>query len=304
MLDGDVASMIKRILTEAGIRGRRASMSIPLFSSFFTTLEMPVMSQDELQEAIPYQAQQIVPVPISEVILDWEIIGKTKGESDGAGGARREKLSVLLVAVPREVVDNSVRIAKLVELELSGLEVEAFSLVRALLHNDRRAAMIIDIGARSTNMIIVDGGMIRSSRTIDVSGSELTTILSRSLGVELGRAEAVKIDHGIAEDAPQDIRRMLTTVLDSIVNEAEKIMVTYRRQYGRAVETLLLAGGSASLRGLDRYFTERFGVPATRANPFQNLHVPEELNPVLAEIGPSFAVAVGLALRNVVEPAA
>src|SRR3989344_5940767 len=98
MLDSEVADMIKRIIEEANIKSRNASMSIPVFSSFFTLLELPAMTMKELASAIPFQARQLVPIPISEVVLDWEVIGRFNPKV--AAATPQEKLLVLLVAVP------------------------------------------------------------------------------------------------------------------------------------------------------------------------------------------------------------
>ena len=97
---------------------------------------------------------------------------------------------------------------------------------------------------------------------------------------------------------------MLTTIIDAIVSEAEKLIVTYRRHYGKPVEAVMLAGGTATLPGIERHIHERLQIPVSRVNPFQGFRYPEELKPTLEEIGPSFAVAVGLALRGVGGPSA
>lgn len=299
-LDSDVAAMIRQILDNSHAQTRRASMSIPLFSSFFTMLEFPPMSQAELQEAILFQARQIVPVPIAEVILDWEVIGRI-GHADPNGS--REKMLILLVAVPREIVDRYVRIAKLAAIELDALEVEAFSLVRGALRNDMRTLLLADIGARSTNLVLIDEGTIRATHSLDTSGSELTTAVARAMSIEVGRAEAAKIEQGI-EGAGSEMRRLLGSVIEVIVHEMEKMISTYQRSYGSPVQGVLLAGGSAPLIGLDAYVQEKLHIPVSRVAPFQNVRAPQELMPVLQEIGPSFTVAVGLALRGIVAPVA
>lgn len=297
-LETDAAGVIRQVLNASGVKTRRATMSIPLFSSFFTTLELPPMSQGELREAITYQARQIVPVPISEVVLDWEIVGRI-GSAKKKDGAR-ERLFVLLVAVPREIVNRYVRIAKLAAVELEALEVEAFSLARAALHGDTRPLVIADIGARSTSLLFVDEGTIRMSRSLDAAGSDFTSGIARAFGVEIGRAEAMKVEQGILKDATGEVRRMLSSALDTIINEIEKLIGGYQRSYGRAAEGVLLSGGSAALLGIEDYFYKRIGIPVSRVDPFRGLRYPEELAPALQEIGPSFTVAVGLALRRIV----
>lgn len=298
-LDSDVASMTRQALDAANIKTRRAAISIPLFSSFVTMLELPAMSSKELQNAVPYQAQQIVPVPLAEVILDWEVIDMGGGQQDNPRGSQK-KAYILLVAVPREIVDKSVRIAKLVGLELESLEVESFGLVRSFFYGrDSQSVILIDIGSRATNLVIAERGQVRASRSVDISGSEMTLVLARSLGIEIGRAETLKRDYGISDTAPPDIKTLMTTVVDNVVNEIDKLLSVYKTQYGRNVDAMVLAGGSALLPGLSQHLNRRFQLPVTLDNPFANIKTPDGLSPALTEVGPSLSVAAGLALRVV-----
>lgn len=293
--EGDLASTIRQVLDAAGISQRSTSLSIPLVSAFFTTLELPPMSRTELQEAITYQARQIVPVPIPEVILDWELIGRIGKVDDGTGP--KEKILILLVAVPREVVDRYVRIAKLAALQLDALEVEAFSMVRAALRGDRRTVLLVDIGARATNLLLVSGESIRMSHVLETGGSDFTDAVANALRVDRGRAETEKIEQGMAASASSELRQLLATTAGNIAQEMGRMAAAYQRTSGSAIEAVVLAGGSGGMEGMDAFLSGRFSVPTERVNPFSHIRAPEELEPVLRELGPSFAVATGLALR-------
>jgi len=301
MLDTEVAEMIKHIVDESNTKSRMASMSIPVFSSFFTLLELPSMSPKELGNAIPFQARQLVPIPISEVVLDWEVIGKVNTGPSVA--AAQEKLLVLLVAVPREVVDKYVRVAKLAGIELRGLEVETFSVVRALLRDMEDTNLLLDIGARSTNITIVDSGSIRMSHNLDISGNEFTRVLAHSLGVSMRRAEEHKINRGIAQRGGEiESSRALVPLVDAILQDAEKIMNIYYRKYGRKVVRVVLGGGSTNLPGLKEYIAMRMDKEVLVGNPFDKMIYPKALEPAIREIGPAFSVSAGLALRELVVP--
>lgn len=300
MLEADVAGMIKEVLSAANVRGRKASMAIPVFSSFFSLLEMPMMKEQELARAIPFQARQIVPVPIGEVILDWEIVGKSVSAPDA--GQPQPKLLVLIVAVPREVVDKYVRIAKLANVELLELEVETFSLVRAVIPpNDPHASMIVDLGARTTSLTIVEQGSVRASRSVDIGGAELTRAIAHSLGVGTMRAETMKLEQGIAAQGGESaIMRVLTTILNGMVQEIDKSAASYFRKYGKKIERVILAGKSSSMKGLAPFFAEKLSRPIVIAFPFSKITYPQVLEPTLHDIGPAFAVSTGLALRALV----
>lgn len=292
-----IAGRIRQILEAAGVRTRQASMSIPLYSSFFSTLELPPMSRTELQEAITFEARQIVPVPLTEVILDWEIIGRV-GKIEEGSQAPREKLLILLVAVPKEVVDRYVRIAKLAAIELDALEVEAFSLVRAALRHEKRIVVLADIGARATSLLLIEDGTIRMSHSLETAGSNLTAGISNTFHIDVGRAESQKVEQGIREGVAFEVLQMLETILGSIAAEISHMVQAYQRTFGKHAEALVLSGGSAGLSGIERYFAERLPMPVSRADPFRSIVYPKELEPVLSELGLSFATAVGLALRR------
>lgn len=292
-----LAERVSQVLDAAGIEVRQASMSIPLFSSFFTTLELPPMSRGELQQAITYEARQLVPIPVAEVILDWEVIGRV-GKMEADAKSPTEKLLVLLVAVPREIVDRYVRIAKLAGIELDALEVEAFSLARSVVRDDKRILLVADIGARATSLLLFEDGTIRMSHSLETAGSTLTLAEASAFRIDLARAEASKVEQGMREDTPFEVRQMLATVLGGIAGEIEHMVETYRRSYGKQVEALYLSGGSGHLFGIDRFFAERLPFSVQKAQPFRVFSYPQELTPALEDLGGSLSVATGLALRN------
>ena len=123
----EIAKALKSILEEGNIRVKDAFFSIPDFSSFFTNFELPPMAKDEISQAIQFEAPQHIPLPLSEVATDWQLIGNEAKNKKGA------KLRVLLVAVPHEVINQYQEIARLCGLNLYGFEAEAFSLRRTFI---------------------------------------------------------------------------------------------------------------------------------------------------------------------------
>jgi len=297
VLDTDVAGLMKEIFQEANVKGRRVSMSIPVFSSFFALLEIPKMADRELAQAVPFQARQIVPVPISEVFLDWEIVGDQK-RTDARDHAQ-DRFLVLIVAVPREVVDKFVRISKAAGVVLDELEVETFSLARALAPKESGTLLLVDIGARATSVSLIEHGTVRSSQVVDIGSAELTRAVASSLGVSIDRADQMKRELGIAARGGEEgAVRAMTTVLGGLLGEFEKVTSNYFRKYGRKVEKVILAGETARMPGLIEFVAQQSGKPTEIGFPFRGFLYPEILGPTLHEVGPSFAVAAGLALRG------
>lgn len=297
MLDNEVAEIIRDIIEEAKIANRRAAMSIPVFSSFFTAIDFPRMSMNEIKKSVPYQARQYIPIPISEVFLDWRIVPQNSRTGDSVV---TDKIQVLLTAVPREVIAKYQRIAKLAGIQLTFLEIENFSVTRSILFQDFSPTLVLDIGARSTNISVVDKGQIIISHNLDTSGDELTETISKTLAINPKRAEEIKRSIGLkGRGGEVEISDALLLVLDLIYFEVEKIVSLYRKkEKERRIRKLILAGGSANLTGLADYFVRKLQIEVGVGNPFVKLEFPSILQPVLKEMGPGFAVSVGLAMRE------
>lgn len=292
MLDSEVASIVRDVVEEARVGTVPAVMSIPLFSSFFTLVEFPAMPKREIMRALPLEARKYIPIPLSEVSLDWEIVN--------ANEKHAEKVSVILVAVPKDITSKYVRIAKMAGLTLVALEVEIFSLIRSLAPIGSRPTVIVDIGSRSTSVCIVEYGYVRMNHSFDASGDDLTRVISHSLNVNLERAEAIKKDEGITSRGGEPgISEIMIPILDLISSEVDRLMRSYEEKYGKRVDKLILAGGTAGMPGLIEYFVGKFGIECSRADPFSGVHFPSVLKPTLVELAPSFSVGIGLALRRV-----
>ncbi len=289
----DLVDMIRRQLREAKIQSNPVSLSVPVSSSFFTIIEFPKMDRDEIVKAIPYEAGKYIPVPLSEVQISSHLI-----PSHSPRGA---DISVLLVAVPREIIERYKRIARACGLELHALEVENLSLLRALLpprHSGR--TLLLDIGARSTSINVVEAGYIRLTHHIEMAGDSFTEAIARGMGLTFLKAEALKRHTGIiGKGGEETVSSIIFPILDRIYLETVKTLDVYRVKYpGKRIENCILAGGSANMPGIVDYFVEKLAVSVAVGNPFSNTLYPEALGPTLKEISPLCGVAAGLAMRT------
>ena len=291
----DIARAIKAIMEEGKIKTKKTVFSIPDFSTFFTNFELPPMTEDELPQAVRYAARQHVPMPLGEVTLDWQVI---KGRF--STNHKKTNLRVLLVAVPNEVINQYQKIAQLSGLELVALEAEVFGLIRSLVEKDeRRAIALIDIGAQSTTCSIIDKRILESSHSFDISGNEFTRIISKSLGVEYSKAEDYKKKYGLLSNQNIKIQEILLPLIDILLKEVEGIINNFEIKEGKEIQKIILAGGSAFLPVLREYFAEVLKKEVEIANPFSNLFYSPILEKTLEEMGPSYAIAVGMALRGI-----
>lgn len=290
----DVVRALSAVLKEAGFKTNKAFFSIPDFSTFFTTISLPAMTEEEIPQAVNYEAPQHIPLPLQSVNLDWQIVEREAGAALG-----QETIKILLVAVPKDVIQQYQQVAAAAGLELLSMEAEAFSLLRALINEEEKnqTVSLIDIGARSTTINIIDNGVLRVSHSFDTSGGDFTTVIAKGLNIGYAEAESLKRKQGLFSEGngPKEI---MLPLIDLIIEEAKKIFSSFFQAEGREVRKIVLAGGSALMPGLVDYFAKNLSKPAEIANPFANIYYPPILEDTLKEMGPGYAIAVGAALRG------
>jgi type IV pilus assembly protein PilM len=300
---------------EVNITTRSCGISIPFSSSLMSVIEMPQVGEKDLATMIPLEARKYIPVPISEVMLDWSVIPKNDSreeveESPRAQGiselemavtsANRAKIDVLMVAIHKETIARYQDIVAKAGLDTSFYEIEIFSTMRSVLDENMRPVMIMDMGAASTKLYIVERGIIRNSHTINRGSQDITSNISKSLGIKPQEAEIMKRQVGIL-GADQNVNQTSTLVLDSIFAEANSSLLAFEKKYNKAVSKVVLVGGGASLKGLADLAKNNFKAEVEPGNPFEKVAAPAFLENILRETGPEFAVAIGLALRKLSE---
>lgn len=305
LIDQKAVEMIRDLMKEANITSRHAVVSIPLRSSFITLATFPAMSDKDLNEAIPFEARRYIPVPLAEVLMDWWILpqGISGDAGKEEGFAKEKKFSeALLVAIHRDVVEKYENILKEAGIKTMSFEIEAFSQVRSLLSREVAPALILDLGASSAKVTLVDYGIVRLSHNVDRGFQDLTHALSRAMGVNFERAEKLKRDTGLS-DRPEhrEIVSVIKPLLEYIFSEGLKVVTEHRRRTNHSIKRVILTGGGANLKGILDFSINKFGVEAKLANPFGKVRYPAFLEPILKELGPSFSTALGLGLRELQE---
>ena len=284
---GEAPPMLRRALKESGITAKEINMSVPIFSSFLTVMELPPMSESEITSAIRFEAKKYIPVPLDSVLIDWSLIGSAP-----------DKISILLIAIPKDLVNEYVAIAKEADLKLVNLELETISAARALVGNDPVPAVLVDVGSRDTTISVVDGGYLRISHSIETSGEDLTRVLGSSLNISWRRAEELKKEQGLKiMDSNSQISGVLTPLLDTIVGAVKNIIDIYSSKAGKKIEKLIIYGGAAKMPGFAEYLNKNLGFDIFIGNPFSKIIHDEKLNPVIKDTGHELAIAVGLALK-------
>ena len=311
-------SIVSDLFKEAGVTAVTVAFSIPLKSSLILVVEMPDLPPEALAQAVPIEARKYIPVPIAEVVLDWQPLPRERQNFANVPVGEKEKLpkttdptlkgvhvpaqkiEVLLAAIHKETIALYQKLAQGLKIEPRFFEIETFSTLRSVVSpSDRAPVAVIDMGASSTKMTIVEGGMVKISHTIGKGSQDVTGAISKSLSVDFAKAEEIKRELGLSRRGVEadTLSVAVTPIVEYIFTEANRVIVNYQRRYKRPVDRALLVGGGALLRGAPDIAVRRLGLDVAIAHPFERLNSPPSMSRVLEEAGPSFAVAIGLAER-------
>jgi type IV pilus assembly protein PilM len=304
--DQEITQALKDILATTKMKSRDAVASISSFSTFAIVIEMPYTSEEDLAKTIPFEARKYVPIPLDQVVLDWSIVGVAQGKGEPSAPAptgpvapgAHVTVEVFLAAVPKDETARYQRIMKGAGINLVALELENSSLVRALLGNDLSPTAILNIGGRSTSIVIVNKGYERLSHNYEIGGYEITKAVAGALNISLDQAEALKRKYGLIDSPENKARPAMLSLIDMMVFETRKTIDTYEQSRGQRISRVVLIGGLANMPGLTAYVKQRIGRDVLVGNVFARLVYPQELTPLLQTLSNTLAIAVGAALRE------
>ena len=305
-----IAEALKDLLREAAISAGSAAMAIPLKETMISFIAMPDVPRKQLEKMVPIEARRYIPVPISEVALDFWVMPKRRDSvSVAEGGAAREgaksvsdkTVEVLVAAIHTTSLSKYESIKSIVGLDVRTFEIESFSNIRALAGNEEGPVMIIDIGAAMTKLAMVEYGVLRSSHIVNKGSQDVTIALAKTFGVDVNRAEEIKRNPAILKN--QNLVQRFSVVaglpFSHIFAEANSVLVDYQTRHNKAVKKIILSGGGALLSGLPKLAEKSFNISVEVGDPFARFEAPAFLRETLKEIGPEFSVAAGAALALV-----
>jgi len=284
---------------------------LPEEKAFLQVIKMPIMSEEDLKSAIVFEAENYIPLPVSEVYLDCEIIPPVYNHLD--------HLDVLLAAIPKRTTDPYLRVLKKAGLKPIAFEIESLAIARALIKDQTTTypVLIIDLGATRSSFIIFAGKSVRFTTSIPVSGIHFTELIAKNLKISFEKAEKLKIIHGLKkglkiklgekttlEKVKGKIFEALIPALVDLVQQIKKYIDYYQAHAylsglppnGKRIHKVILCGGGANLKGLKEFLELELKIPVEIGNPWINTG---EVKNFPKEKSLSFATAIGLALRGI-----
>ena len=298
----DLSRALIDVMKESNVTTKSAVIAIPSLSSLIFTISLPgKIDESQLVKIIPIEARKYIPVPITEVSLDWFVIPREAEsfESDGNNeNATQIKIEVLVVAIHNDILLQYQEILKKTDLHSDSFEMEIFSNIRSSFNHEIAPVMLIDFGASKTKVSIVEAGIVRVFHVVNRGSQDISRNISQSLSIPFEEAEKLKRSVGLDASIDSKVEKIARLSVNYILTDINSIVFAYEKKYNKNISKVLLVGGGSLLKGLLDIAKANFQAEVVYSNPFSKTEAPAFLEPILEISGPEFAVAVGLALRQ------
>jgi type IV pilus assembly protein PilM len=275
-------------ITWGKITATRVNLSLSESKVFTRILTLPHTDEKAREDAVSWEATQIVPMAVSDLYLDWQLIGPNKEDP--------KTDEIIFAAAPKSIVNSYVQLICLMSLEVIGIETNLSAIVRAMIPSREfnETILVIDLGWKTTSMAIFDQ-FIRVTGSTIVGGDNLTRRIAEALKIDVSEAERLKLKRD-DKDAVK-IREAIDIELTEMTKEIDRMIRYYYEKINKenTITKVLLCGGTASLPGLAEYFTQKLNIPTAVGNPWSNISV-YPIKPVPKSEAPAYTNAIGLAL--------
>ena len=302
-----IAEALIDVLREANVNTVDSAISIPMRSSMVSIINLPKLQDKQMADMVPIEARKYIPVPISEVSLDWFVIPRLESEDEEVQEVDGKKVAmadVLVVAIHNDVLSDFSSIVAAAKLNTSFFEIEMFSTIRSAIETEDapHSVLVFDMGASATKTYIVERGIIKESHSIGKGSQDITLNIANALNVPIEHAEKMKRNFGQnTPDQDKKIEEIINLTLSPIFGQTNATIVNYGRRFNKVVSKMILVGGGCLLNKFQEKASEKIGVPIHIAEPFARTQAPAFLQDILKQTGLAFTTAVGLALRKLQE---
>lgn len=300
----DVVKALLDLIKESNVTIKSGVISIPSSSSLIFTLTLPdKINEDKFENVIPIEARKYIPVPISDVTLDWFVLPRETDSSEsniiqGTTATVDNKTEVLVVAIHNDTLTRYQEILKKTEILSESFEMEIFSNIRSSFSHDLAPVLLIDFGASKTKLTIVENGIVHLFHVVNRGGADITKNIASSLSIPFSEAEKLKRSVGLDRDKNKEVADIVNLSMDYIFSETNSVVFSYQKKYNRNISKVILTGGGSITNGLTERASSNFHTEVILSDPFAKVEAPAFLEQILKISGPEFSVAIGLALRQ------
>jgi len=308
-----LAAELKTFWKSAGFSGKKFSIGVANQKIVVRTMEFPEIDPKELRAAIEFQAQEAIPIPLDEAILDFQVLS-TSPASDGGN-----KQKVLIVAAQRDMIEQYVAVANKAGLGADGIDLQAFALMRAVAPpvafvdqgapQADGASALINIGAGITNLVVASGGSPQFTRVVSLGCEAIVQALMANRGISHQEADLLRLTVGLSGSAGAasdlepatvaEIRETCDGTCEGFADEIRRSIDYYHSlEYETPISSILVTGEGALTRNMGDYLANALHLPVSLGNPLQYIAENKSKLPQseLELIAPRLAIALGLAI--------
>lgn len=293
-----IAEMIRGLFKDYGIKGQNVAMSVGGYSVIVKKINVQSMSEEQLQETISFEAEQYIPFDISDVNLDFQILGENVNNPN--------QMNVLLVAAKKEMVNDYVNLAQMAGLNPCIVDVDAFALqnIYELNHSpdDGENIALIDIGASKTSLNILKGNTSVFMRDVSLGCGQINQKIASLIDCSILEAEQIKFGSQSDKITSGDLSDIVSSVVSDWCTEIRRALDFFYSTYpDDQIKKIVLSGGGGNIKELRQLLSVETSAEVTTINPFEMLTIDGSRFDVdfLKRIAPQASISMGLATRKV-----
>lgn len=282
-----VSAAIRKLVSDVKLSKNQVNFALPEQFVYTRLISFPPLKDEEINSAVEWQAEGYIPIAKKDAILDWEIVSRTE-----------KGVQILLIAAPKSLVNKYIKVIEGAGLTPVAVETELIALTRVVAI-PAQTALIVDFGAVSTDIAICVNRQLMFARSVPSAGSAFTRAVAAAIGVDVSQAEEYKRTYGLSAELQGKVKNALSSVLTPLLDEVKKAVAFWQSDHPDApVQIGVLTGGTAGLPEIVPLVTQILGIEVSIGNPFANLALDPKTAKSMAGYGPVYAIATGLAMRD------
>lgn len=281
------------VIRESAVAARNAVFAMPLSSSFVTNVSIEAEANADLSPMVRLEARKVIPASLSEVTLDWAEVEHPQNEDEEVN--RRD---VLIAAIQNGALEQFKVLMQFAGFNNPPTEIECFSTIRSLYNAKEPNTVVIDIGANSSKLYIARDALLMRMHRVRAGGALATRQIATALETDFATAEQKKLTADKSDKDYVDMKHVHNTSYERAFREFNQVLREYEQKTGHDIDVVHLAGGGTLFPGVDALLKDILDKDVEFAKPFSKVAYPAFMEDTIKQIGPSFVVALGAALRD------
>jgi type IV pilus assembly protein PilM len=288
-----VVQTLRDLLAQAHVSTRNVAVGIPSQKVFSTVVDIDRLAPSELAKTIAYQADSLIPTPLSESKLDWALLGDSPKD--------KNKVEILLSSVSNSFVESRLDMLEAIGLNVIAFEPDSMALARAVIPADATTPqMALDIGSKAADLVVTMDGAPRLTRSIPTGSEAIIRAASQNLNIDDKQAQQFVFKFGLSKDKLEgQIYNAIISTVDILATEVEKSIKFFQSRYPAAkLDRITVTGGASALPEFPLYIANKFGISVEIGNAWRNVSFAQSRQNELLAVSNHFCVAAGLAERT------